>query len=57
MLHAAVPPALVMNGYSYHVQELAFFSWFFNGPSVPSYGAGGYFSSNGTFSGPAPACP
>ena len=57
MLHAAVPPALVMNGYSYHVQELAFFSWFFNGPNAPSYGAGGYFSSNGTFSGPAPACP
>jgi hypothetical protein len=57
MHDAALPPALVMNGYSYHVQELAFFSWFFNGPSVPSYGAGGSFSSNGTFSGPAPACP
>ena len=57
MHNAPLPPAIVMSGYSYHVQELAFFSWFFNGPSVASYGAGGSFTSNGTFSGPAPACP
>lgn len=34
------------NGVTYHAQELAFFSWFFGGPSI---GAGGLFSNNGTF--------
>lgn len=38
-----------LNGYTYHPQELAFFSWFFNPSVMPSYGAGGKFSSNGTF--------
>jgi hypothetical protein len=46
-----------MNNYSYHLQELAFFSWFFNSASTPSLGAGGKFSSNGTFAGPSKICP
>jgi hypothetical protein len=40
-------PAVVMdNGFTYHLQELAFFSWFFGAPSI---GANGWFSDNGTF--------
>lgn len=39
------------------LQELAFFSWFYNAPTDPSIGAGGKYSSNGTFSGPAKPCP
>jgi hypothetical protein len=45
------------HGYKYHPQEMAFFSWFFNGQFAPSLGAGGVFSSAGTFSGPARPCP
>jgi len=41
-------------GFTYHLQELTFFSWFFGGPSL---GAGGKYSNNGTFSGPAIGCP
>jgi hypothetical protein len=41
------------NGYTYHLQELAFFSWFFGGPSL---GAGSRYSSNGTFAAPAVLC-
>ena len=33
-------------GFSYHLQELVFFSWFFRTPSI---GAGAVFSNNGTF--------
>jgi len=44
---------VTMNGYTYHLQELAFFSWFF-GP--PSSGAGGKFSDNGTFTLAQGAC-
>jgi len=36
----------VLNGFTYHLQELAFYSWFFGGPSI---GAGGLFSDNGSF--------
>jgi hypothetical protein len=42
------------NGLTYHLQELAFYSWFYGGPSL---GAGGKYSSNGTFSGSAKLCP
>jgi hypothetical protein len=42
------------NGLTYTVQELAFFSWFFGGPSL---GAGGGYSNNGTFQGDAILCP
>jgi hypothetical protein len=38
----------------YHVQELAFFSWFYH--SRPSLGANGWFSNNGTFTTSAAAC-
>jgi len=49
--------AVETDGYTYHPQELAFFSWFYNGENVPSFGAGGEFSSNGHFAGPARPCP
>jgi len=48
----AVP--VTSNGYTYHPQELAFFSWFFG--QVPSMGVNGWYSSNGTFTGPATLC-
>jgi len=35
-----------VNGFTYHMQELAFFSWFYGAPSV---GIHGWFSDNGTF--------
>ena len=35
-----------LNGFTYHLQELAFFSWFYGRPSIA---AGGLFSDNGTF--------
>jgi hypothetical protein len=50
-------PAITMNGKSYAVQELAFYSWFFNANTNPSVGTGGKYSSNGTFPGPAKPCP
>ncbi len=42
------------NAYSYHVQEMAFKSWFYR--DVPSSGVNGWYSSNGTFKTPAAAC-
>ncbi len=42
------------NGFNYHVQELAFFSWFFRTPSI---GAGALFSDGGSLTNDAgPAC-
>jgi hypothetical protein len=46
----------VLSPYNYHVQELAFFSWFFDAEFATSLGAGGKFSSNGTFTGPSKPC-
>jgi hypothetical protein len=46
-----------VNGFTYHLQELAFFSWFYNADRVASLGAGGYFSNNRTFKGPSEPCP
>jgi hypothetical protein len=43
-----------LNGKKYHLQELAFFSWFYH--SSPSLGANGWFSSNGTFRTSAAPC-
>jgi hypothetical protein len=40
------PPIFGSNGFTYHLQELAFFSWFFQTPSI---GIHGWFSNNGTF--------
>jgi hypothetical protein len=51
-------PAIKMtNGLTYNPQELAFWSWYYNAESTPSIGAGGKFSTNGTFKGPSKACP
>lgn len=41
-----LPTIKMLNGYSYHLQELAFFSWFFGKPSI---GVNGWFSNNNTF--------
>lgn len=49
-----VPLVVMPNGYAYHMQELAFFSWFFGGPSI---GVNGWFSDNNTFTSDAgPPC-
>ncbi|PWT86963.1 MAG: hypothetical protein C5B58_00555 [Acidobacteria bacterium] len=40
------PPIVGSNGYTYHLQELAFYSWFYGAPSI---GIHGWFSDNGTF--------
>jgi hypothetical protein len=40
------PPIVMANGFTYHLQELAFFSWFYGAPSI---GIHGWFSDNGTF--------
>ena len=45
------------NGFTYHLQELAFYSWFYNADHVASLGAGGGFSNHGTFQGPSEPCP
>jgi hypothetical protein len=43
------------NGFTYNLQELAFFSWFYR--QNPSLGASGDFSDNGTFAEDAgPVC-
>jgi len=41
------------NGLTYHLQELAFFSWFFGGTNL---GISGHYSSHGTFTGNAKLC-
>jgi hypothetical protein len=41
--------------FSYHMQELAFFSWFYH--QKPSIGVHGWYSNKGTFKTPAAACP
>jgi len=40
------PRVFMPNGFTYHLQELAFFSWFFGNPSL---GIHGWDSNNGTF--------
>jgi len=39
-------PMVGKNGFTYHLQELAFYSWFYGAPSV---GIHGWFSDNATF--------
>jgi hypothetical protein len=46
LTHKNIPVVKMPNGYTYHLQELAFYSWFYGPPSI---GAGGKFSDNGTF--------
>jgi hypothetical protein len=41
------------NGFTYHLQELAFFNWFYGGTNM---GAGGKYSDHGTFGGDAILC-
>jgi hypothetical protein len=49
-----VNPVTMKNGYTYQLQELAFFSWFFGGQSL---GVNGWYSSGGTFTSDAgPVC-
>jgi hypothetical protein len=51
-------PAIKMsNGVTYDPQELAFWSWYYNAQHKASIGAGGKFSTNGTFAGPSKPCP
>ena len=45
---------VTLGGFAYTLQELAFFSWFYGGPSL---GSGGNYSNNGKFTGFAIACP
>ena len=45
---------VVVNGVTFHPQEIAFFSWFYN--QVPSMGVNGVYSSGGTFVAPAELC-
>jgi hypothetical protein len=53
-LSGSLNPSITMpNLVTYHPQELAFYSWFIGGPSL---GAGGKYSSNGTFMGFAKNC-
>jgi hypothetical protein len=40
------PPIVMSNGFTYHLQELAFFRWFFGAPSIS---VNGWYSNNGTF--------
>jgi len=40
-------PITMPNGFTYHLQELAFFSWFYGAPSTAVHG---WFSNNNTFS-------
>lgn len=42
------------NGFTYHPQELAFFSWFYR--QSPSIGIHGWYSSNGTFTTASAPC-
>jgi hypothetical protein len=50
----SIPTVLGANGFAYHLQELAFFSWFYGAPSI---GVNGWFSDNGTFTSDAgPPC-
>jgi hypothetical protein len=44
------------NGLTYASQELAYYSWFY-GSSALGVGAGGLYSDNGSFTGPAILCP
>jgi hypothetical protein len=49
-----MPPVTGKNGYTYTVQELAYFSYFYGGPS---FAAGGGYSNNNTLTSDAgPAC-
>jgi len=44
-----------MNGKAYHLQELAFVSWFYH--QSPSTGVNGWYSNGGAFTTAAAPCP
>ena len=49
-----IPKVTGANGFTYHLQELAFFSWFYGAPSIA---VNGWFSNNNTFKSDAgPVC-
>lgn len=53
-LSGTLMPAVKMsNGFTYHLQELAFFGWFYR--LAPSGGVHGWYSDNGTFTSDAGA--
>lgn len=56
-LSGTLMPAITLGGKAYHMQELGFYSWYFNKSGSGSVGTGGKFSSNGKFAGPSKACP
>ena len=51
-LTGTLMPPVNLNGFTYHLQELAFFGWFYGQPP----GVNGWYSSNGTFTSAAQAC-
>jgi len=53
-LSGSLHPVTMANGFTYHPQEIAFFSWFYN--QTPSLGFKGWYSSGGTFRTPARLC-
>ena len=54
-LTGTILPQITMNGFTYSLQELAFFSWFFR--QSPSLGTAGKYSDAGTFTTSAgPVC-
>jgi uncharacterized membrane protein len=53
-LSGTITPLTMSNSYTYHLQELAFTSWFYR--QSPSTGVNGWYSSNGTFTSGAAAC-
>jgi hypothetical protein len=48
------PFTVVQNGLTYHMQELAYLSWFLGNPDL---GTPGFYSNNSTFTGFAKVCP
>jgi hypothetical protein len=47
-----IPSVTGSNGFTYHLQELAFFSWFYGAPSIA---VNDWFSDNNTFTSDAGA--
>ena len=48
-------PSVTLSGFTYHMQELAFFSWFYGAPSIAT--GTSEFSNNDTFTGDADSVP
>ena len=53
-MSGSITSVTMPNGFSYHTQQLAFFSWFYRG--IPSMGVNGWYSNLGTFTSPPPPC-